>query len=148
MFRQDYLMRMIHQLADFIAQVAGLNRRGEHDKALAAADQAWGKLLDAPRELIDAVDTPTLAAMLREPAKLRAAAQLCYEEGRALAGKGDPLLAQLRYRRALELMLEVRAKEPDDQDEGAILELSRLVPANMLDPRYRPRDPGTAGASG
>lgn len=141
-------MRMIHQLVDFIAKVAGFNRKGEHDQALAAADQAWGKLLDAPRELIDAVDTPTLAGMLREPAKIRAAAQLCYEEGRALAGKGDPLHAQLRYRRALELMLEVRAKDPDDQDEGTILELSRLVPANMLDPRYRPRDPGTAGASG
>jgi tetratricopeptide (TPR) repeat protein len=148
MFRQDYLMRMIHQLADFIAQVAGLNRRGEHDKALAAADQAWGKLLDAPRELIDAVDTPTLAAMLREPAKLRAAAQLCYEEGRALAGKGDPLHAQLRYRRALELMLEARVLDPSGEDAAAILELSRLVPAATLDPRYRPRYPGTAGASG
>jgi tetratricopeptide (TPR) repeat protein len=143
-FREDYLLRMIHQLADFIAHVAGFNRKGEHDKALAAADQAWGKLLDAPRELIDAVDTPTLAGMLREPAKIRAAAQLCYEEGRALAGKGDPLHAQLRYRRALELMLEVRAIDPDDDDDGAILELSRLTPASMLDPRYR----GSAGASG
>jgi tetratricopeptide (TPR) repeat protein len=142
-FREDYLLRLIHQLADFIAHIAGLNRKGEHDKALAAADEAWGKLIDAPRELIDAVDTPTLAGMLREPAKMRAAAQLFYEEGRALAGKGDPLHAGIRYRRAMELILEARAIDPSDQDDGAILELSRLVPTHTLDPRYRER----AGAS-
>jgi tetratricopeptide (TPR) repeat protein len=136
-FREDYLMRLIHQLADFIAHIAGLNHKGEHDKALAAADQAWGKLLDAPRELIDAVDTPTLAGMLREPAKLRAAARLCYEEGRALAGKGDPLHAGIRYRRAMELILEARAIDPSAEDDGTILELSRLVPTHTLDPRYR-----------
>jgi len=143
-FRQDYFMRMVHQLADFIARVAGFNRRGEHDLALAAADQAWGKLIDAPRELIDAVDTPTLAGMLREPARIRAAAQLFCEEGRALAGKGDPLHAQLRYRRALELMLEARDLDPHDEDEEAIVELSRLTPVEMLDPRYQDH----AGAAG
>jgi hypothetical protein len=136
-FREDYILRMVHQLADFIAQVAGFNRRGEHDKALEAAGDAWGKLLEAPRALIDAVDTPTLAAMLHTPARMRAAAQLCYEEGRALAGKGDPLHAGVRYRRAMELMLEARALEPTDDDDGAILELSRLVPSHTLDPRYR-----------
>jgi len=147
MFREDYLLRLIQQLADFVAAVAGLNRKGEHDKALVAAEQAWGKLLDAPRELIDAVDTPTLAGMLREPAKLRAAAQLFYEEGRALAGKGDPLHAAIRYRRAMELILEARAIDPSAssvEDDGAILELSRLVPSHTLDPRYRER----AGVSG
>jgi hypothetical protein len=139
MFRQDYLMRMIDQLVLFIAHVTGLNNKGEHDKALVAADQAWSKLLDAPLELIRAVDTPTLAAMLREPAKIRAAALLCYEEGRALTGNGDPLHAGLRYRRAMELVLEARAIEPDEQDNAALFELSRLVPSDTLDPRYRIR---------
>lgn len=96
-------MRMIQQLADAIARISGLNRSGKHDEALEAAEQAWDKLLDAPRELIDAVDTPTLAAMLREPAKLRGAAQLCHEEGDAFAGKGDPARAELHYRQAQEL---------------------------------------------
>lgn len=132
-------MRLIQQLAHAIARIAGFNRKGEYEDALAAADQAWGKLLDAPRELIDAVDTPTLAEMLREPAKMRAAAQLSYEEGRALAGKGDPLHAGVRYRRALELILEARAIEPKPDDDVMILELGRVVPPHTLDPRYRTR---------
>jgi len=137
-FREDYLMRLIHQLGDVIARMAGLNRKGEHDPALEVADQVWGKLLDAPRALIEAVDSATLAGMLREPAKIRAAAQLCREEGdalAALAGKADPVHAQLRYRRALELVLAARALEPSPDDEAMVLALSRRAPAGALDPR-------------
>jgi hypothetical protein len=56
-----------------------------------------------------------------------------------LAWPGDPLHAGIRYRRALELILEARALDPRAEDEGAILELSRLVPIHTLDPRYRER---------
>ena len=45
--------------------------------------------------------------------------------------------ATLRYRKALELFLEARAIDPQPADESAILELSRYVHANQLDPRYR-----------
>jgi hypothetical protein len=139
-YREDYILRLIRQLGDFVAAIAGRNRQGQHAKALAMADQAWGKLIDVPRELIDAVDTPTLAGMLREPDKLRIAAQLFYEEGRALAGTGDPLHAAIRYRRAMELLLEARAADPGARganDAATLLELSRLVPSHTLDPRYR-----------
>jgi hypothetical protein len=128
MFREDYIHRLIRQLVEAIARIAGLNRRGDHDRALAESEQAWGKLLDAPRDLIDAVDVPTLASMLRDPEKMRIAAQLLHEEGRALAGKGDPLHAALRYRRAMELILEARAIEPSDADDAMIMELSSVVP--------------------
>ena len=139
MFREDYLMRLIQQLVDAIARIAGLNRRGEHDKALAEAEQAWGKLIDAPPELVGAVDTATLAQMLRTPDNMRVAVQLLHEEGRAFAGTGDPLHAAARYRRAMELLLEARALEPHPDDDAILMELSRLVPANTLDPRYRGR---------
>jgi len=132
-------MRMIDQLVLFIAHVTGLNDKGEHEKALAAADQAWGKLLDAPLEMIYAMDGKTLAAMLREPARIRAAAQLMYEQGRALDSTGDPLHAALRYRSAMELVLEARAIAPDEADDAAIFELSRRVPSFTLEPRDRVR---------
>jgi tetratricopeptide (TPR) repeat protein len=139
-YREDYLMRHIQQLVAFVAHISGLNQQGEHDKALEAMEQAWGKLLEAPHELIDSIDTPTLAGMLREPAKIRAAAQLLVEEGRALVGKGDPQRAAARFRRAMELLFEARALEPNKptrDDDAALQELSDVVPAETLDPRYR-----------
>jgi len=136
-FREDYLLRLIDQLAVFLCNVSGLNNLGEHEKALAEADQAWSRLLEGGRVLVDAFDTPTLAAMLRDPAKLRVAAQLLQEEGRALAGAGDPQSAAVRYRRALELMLELRATDREDRDRAAIAVLAQRVPASTMAPRYR-----------
>lgn len=139
MYCEDYILRLVQQLVAAIARIAGLNQRGAHDEALAAADRAWCELLDVPREMLDAVDTPSLAAMLREPAKLRLAARLFVEEAHALAGKGDPRLAAARLRRALELFLEARATDPSEQDDAAIRDLLRVVPVETLAPRYRAR---------
>lgn len=133
--RSDYLMRLVRQLVDFLARISGYNRRGEHDKALAEAARAWDDLLDVPRELVDVTDTPTLAGMLRDPAKMRAAAQILIEEGKAFAGKRDPMTASLRYRKALELYLEARVIAPEPGDDPVMFELSRDVGRN-LDPRY------------
>ena len=75
--------------------------------------------------------------MLREPGKMRVAAQLLAEEGHARTGKGDPASAAICYRRATELVLEARAIDPSPEDDVALLELGRLVPMTQLDPRYR-----------
>ncbi len=137
-FRDDYLMRLIKQLADFIARAAGFNRKGEHEKALQETARAWSELLhDIPHELVDVVDTATLASMLREPQRMRVAAQLLVEEGRALRGKGDPPTASMRTKRAIELYLEARAISPEADDQSMIFELSREVHGNQLDERYR-----------
>ena len=137
MYCEDYILRLVQQLVAAIARIAGLNQRGAHDEALAVADRAWCELLDVPREMLDAMDTPSLAAMLREPAKLRLAARLFVEEAHALASKGDPRLAAARLRRALELFLEVHATDPSEQDDAAIRDLLRVVPVEILAPRYR-----------
>ncbi len=137
--RSDYLMRILRQLVEALARIAGYNRRGEHDKALGEAARAWDDLLDVPRELVDITDTPTLAGMLREPGKMRVAAQILIEEGRAFAGKRDPMTASLRYRKALELYIEARVIAPEADDDQVMFELSRDVGTN-LDPRYVDRD--------
>jgi hypothetical protein len=135
--RDDYILRLIKQMADFIARVARKREEGELDEALSDAEGAWAELFDVPAELRDVVDTPTLASMLRHPERMRAAAQLYWEEGRIYSAQRDPLTAAVKYRRAFELVLEARAIEPTEEDDSAVLELSRLVPASELDPRYR-----------
>ncbi len=93
-------MRLIKQVGDCHT------KRREYDDALEQANRAWTDVLDVPRELVDRMDGPTLAATLREPEKMRFAAQLLAEEAKAYAGKQDPVHAAMCYRRAFELYLE------------------------------------------
>jgi hypothetical protein len=136
-FREDYLMRLVKQLADFVARIAGYRQKGELDRAQAELERARDELLGLPGGLVEVLDTPTLVDMLRHPDKLRAAARLFWEEGLILRARQDPLNASGRFRRAFELYLEARAVDPTEDDTSAILELSRLVPASELDERYR-----------
>jgi len=138
MIREDYIIRLIKQLADFLGRIVGRRAAKDYEGAIAECGRAWDDLIgQPPRDLVDLVDTPTLAAMLKEPAKMRVAAQLLIEEGKSFAGKGDPVHASICYRRGWELYLEARRIEPDDNDEVVLRELARLVPANQLDERYR-----------
>jgi hypothetical protein len=137
MLRDDYIIRLIKQLGHFLARIAGKRSAKDYEGAIQECGKAWDELLGHPRELVDVVDSHTLAGMLKEPAKIRVAAQLLVEEGRSFAGKGDPVHAAVCYRRAWELYLEAGVIEPDAGDAAAISELARLVPANQLDARYR-----------
>ncbi len=130
-------MRLVKQLADFVARIAGYRQKGELDRAQAELERARDELLGLPGGLVEVLDTPTLVDMLRHPDKLRAAARLFWEEGLILRARQDPLNASGRFRRAFELYLEARAVDPTEDDTSAILELSRLVPASELDERYR-----------
>ena len=137
MLRDDYIIRLIKQLGQFLARIAGKREAKDFEGALAECGKAWDDLIgQPPRELVELVDSHTLAGMLKEPARMRAAAQLLVEEGRAFAGKGDPAHAAMCYRRAWELYLEARVIEPSADDVPMLSELARLVPANQLDPRY------------
>lgn len=136
MIRDDYLIRQIKQLAAALARLLGLRTAGEYEQARRLVESLYEDL-GIPRGLHDVVDTPTLAGMLRDADKMRIAAQAMVEEGHVYKAQGDPLAASTCYRRAHELMLEARALAPVPEDETMLLELSRLAPAQLLDPRYR-----------
>ncbi|MEO8551033.1 MAG: hypothetical protein ABI678_13700 [Kofleriaceae bacterium] len=137
MLRDDYLHRMIRQLAEFVARISGFTATEQWDAALQETDRAWTDLLDVPRELVDRLDGPTLARLLAEPAKMRLAAELLAAEGKVHQGKRDPVHALICAKRAFELYLEARALDPQPGDDGAIFELARVIPPNEIDPRYR-----------
>jgi hypothetical protein len=134
---EDFFMRLVRQFAAALATMRKRRERGEHIAALEAADRMYDELLTIPREVIDRVDTPTLVSLLGGADRIRAAALLFWEEGHIYKAQGDPLTAFARYRRAHELFLEARALDPREEDDSAILELSRAAPADQLDPRYR-----------
>jgi len=135
--RDDYIERMIRQLAEATARIAGWTANGKLEEAIRESDRAWSELLDVPRDLVERLDGPTLAQLLAEPARMRIAGELLAAEARAHQAKGNPVHALLCNRRALELFLEARALDPEPHDEAAILELSRLVPKTEIDARYR-----------
>ena len=126
MLRDDYLLRQVKQLADALARIAGLRLDGNLDAAIEDAERAWDEVIGRPRGLVDIVDTQTLVAMLREPARIRAAAQLLVEEGRAREARQDARAA-VCFRTALELRHAARAAEHSADDDAAILELERCL---------------------
>ena len=137
MLREDYLIRLIEQAADFLARIAGHDRKREYEEAVDEAGRAWDELLGVPRAIVEVTDSQTLAGLLRDPAKMRVAARLLAAEAHALRARRDPVVSTMLYRRALELALEARALEPAEDDEKLVLELSREVPPSTIDARYR-----------
>ena len=137
MFREDYVMRLIRQVAEFVRRMVKRSEDGDYDGALAEADRAYSDLLGMPPKLADRLDSATMASLLGTADRIRAGARLSWEEGHVYKARRDPLTAFKRYRRAHELYLEARAMDPREDDDSAILELSRMVHARDLDQRYR-----------
>lgn len=137
MITRDYLIRLIEQVADFVARIAGSKREGYFDQGLRTVDEAYDALLDMDRRLFDVADSRTLADLLGPPAKIRAVAAICYEEADLLRLKGDPINAALKYKKSLELVLEAREREPEDDDLEVIQKLCLHVDQETLAPRYR-----------
>jgi len=98
MQHQDYIERLIRQIAEFIGRIAGLTRSGQPDEAERELDAAWTSLglrrSDALR-----LDDATLKMLLGAKAGLGAdlfEAQAVLEEARAMPGEAS----QLRERAA------------------------------------------------
>jgi hypothetical protein len=61
--RQDYLERMIQQLAAAIARIADLAREGKHEQAGRELDGCY-RSLGVTRDMLERLDATTLGAML------------------------------------------------------------------------------------
>lgn len=137
MIREDYIIRLIRQLVEALARIAGFRKRGEYERAMQEVGRAWDEL-GVPRELLLATDRDTAVSLVREPAKARVAAQLLAEEAYVMHAKGDPLNAAALRRRAIELLVHARDTEPAADDDAAIAELARyLTPADLADTMHR-----------
>jgi hypothetical protein len=134
---RDYLVRLIEQVAAFVASIVGAKREGNFDAGLRLVDEAYDDLLDMDRELFEIADSATLSQLLGPPGKVRAIARLCFEQAELLRLKSDPINSKLKYKRAVELTLEARRAEPDPADLELLKQAFMHIDVLVLAPRYR-----------
>ena len=116
MLREDYLQRMVRQLAQALARVLGLRRRGETEAALEALESAMASLAGLHPRTVEASDPAVLAALLREPVRLAALGRLLAERAALEGERGQAERAAATRRRALALLLEASLSGPLDPE--------------------------------
>lgn len=119
--QQDYLLRLIQQMAAVIAAMLGLRGGGKVDEALEMAADAERELLGPLLPAATVVDAATAAHLIGEPLKIAAWARLLAERAALLRDAGDPA-ADLVAARAAELAEEARARA-----DGRAAEVERVL---------------------
>jgi hypothetical protein len=138
MFTRDYLLRVIEQAADFIARITKSKREGHFKAGLRQVESAYDALLDMDRQLFEVANSGVLADLLGPPEKIRAIAGLVREEADLLRLSGDPINAQLKYKRAVELVLEARERGGEAPEDTQFIQQCVLhVKQQTLAPKYR-----------
>lgn len=137
--QRDYILRMIEQLAVFLARIAGARKAGDHELAEREAQAALGALFGPLADMLEKVDSASAASLLGGPEKIGAAAALYAERAAAREAAGKTAQARADRRRALELHLEAARIKPPDSDEarGILLDLAKDVDRERLPERYR-----------
>ncbi|CAN5530719.1 hypothetical protein BH23CHL4_BH23CHL4_02480 [soil metagenome] len=113
---QDYVMRMIQQMAVFITRVLRLREDGEYDEAIVEITHAYGRLAGLPASMVHALSDDDLIALLGAQGRIAtdrcvALAELLREEGMVYDDQGNDDEALPRFVKALRLYLEALADE-------------------------------------
>lgn len=87
--QQDYILRLIQQMAAVVATLLGLRGGGKLDEALDVVSDAEGELLGPMAGAAAAVDAATAAQMIGEPLKVAAWARLLAARAELLRDGGD-----------------------------------------------------------
>lgn len=111
MIHNDYIMRMISQLAKVLAHIVSLRERGRDDDALREIDQSMQKLCGLNSQLVNSLSEASLISALRGGAVLDVGkcivlAGLLKEEGDVLRDRDREDDAAARYLKSLALYLE------------------------------------------
>jgi hypothetical protein len=138
MYKRDYMLRVIKQIADLLAVVTRKRQEGDLDGAQRELDAGYRAILGLDTQMLR-LDSRTMSTILSTRERVRGLAALVRADGELQASRGHARLAHARRLRAVELLLEARALFPDGDpecDEG----LAALVPGlepEALSARYR-----------
>ncbi len=128
MFRDDFVLRAVRQIAQVLARIMGLRQEGRQEEADRELDDLYRGLVPFDPDLLELLDTRTLASMIADPARLRALCQVLLFDGDGAAERGARERARRKWRRALEL-LEHGLPVPTDDDRDLMQALrTRLEP--------------------
>jgi N-acetylglutamate synthase-like GNAT family acetyltransferase len=82
-------MRMVRQLAQALARIAGLRKASLLDEALAEADASMAGLGGVDPRLVDATGAAVLVAVIRDPARREAVGRILLERAEIAAAQGE-----------------------------------------------------------
>jgi hypothetical protein len=103
-FERDVIRRMIKQLGEIAARIAGLTTERKLDEALSVVRQSEQELLGPLTATLDAVDAKTVRLLLGNDEKLQVWVVLLTERAKLLDAQGQPGAARSVASRALELL--------------------------------------------
>lgn len=118
MIRNDYIMKMIAQLAKALQVILKLKETGRHDDAAREIDNAMQRICGMNSQLVNALSEESLVSTLKggvtiDHGKALVLAELLTEEGDVFDKRGDEAGAFERYYKALYLYLECFAGEDE-----------------------------------
>ena len=100
---RDYVMRLVKQLAEFIARALKLASSAKPEEALATLREACSSALGMEYEVLSMLDVESAVELLGEPARVLAFIRLVEAMGDVDARGAEPVRALTRYQHALEL---------------------------------------------
>jgi hypothetical protein len=106
---RDYILRIAEQLAQALASVLKLRKKGAHSAAIGEVESAAAGIAGLDFRMAASVDAATLAGHVQEPARLEALARLFQERAEISREQGDAGENGWR-RKAVEVWLEAGAR--------------------------------------
>jgi hypothetical protein len=133
MFEDDFILRMVKQLGDFLTRIKRRKDDGQLEEALDTIDEAYDDLLGRDAELYRSLDPATLVSLCRHRDRAKAVARLCREEASVYELQKDLEGARAGYRRARAIYQQTlsayQGREDDRDCQEGIRELDALLGA-------------------
>ena len=137
--QQDYLLRMLQQVAAAIARMLRRKSAGDFVGARQELNAAIGQLLGPSAQLAPMMDSRTASGLVSDARIVTSWALLLRQDAELMRLLSMDAAAAATDRRALELLLEswLRAKELNPEMREALGVLLARVDVTSLMPRYR-----------